>query len=141
MGFPRAKSLTVLPYTLLIFFALSVYGQGSKPLTKRVFRADPKVYRAIRSGSDWKNPCLIVDRNGVGIILGGTQQNRSIPVESVSEALQRLPDSAWPLGLVVAVQDAGIQLVGDSPFIQRNREQLLSLLGKLHIAVELWPSN
>jgi hypothetical protein len=125
---------------LVVLFAVAVYAQGSKPLNERIPKANPNLYRAVLDGRDWKNPFLIVHRDGVEIVVSGTQRQGIIPLASVPEALERLPDSAWPFGLVVALADEGVQVVGDGPPIKQNREQLLSLLGKLHIAVELWPS-
>ena len=51
--------------------------------------------------------------------------------------LERLPASAWPYGLVVAVQDIGI-LSGktDLAHIEANRTKLLNLLKELGIAVD-----
>lgn len=140
MGFPRARRFAVLSNAMLIFFALAVYAQGSKPLTERIPKADPKLYRTVQDGRDWKNPFLIVSRSGVEIIISGTQRHGAIPVTSVPEALEQLPDSAWPFGLVVAIADSGVQGVGDGPFIKLNQKQLISLLEKLHITLELWPS-
>jgi hypothetical protein len=67
---------------------------------------DPKKYHSVRDAKDWKNPYLIVRRDGIEI-LGMTPVGRAIAVESVPGVLDRLPDSAWPYGLVVAVQDKG----------------------------------
>jgi hypothetical protein len=108
-------------------------------LQSRIPRPDPKKYQAIRDAADWKNPYLIVRRDGVEII-GRMAVGHSIPVDSVPGALKELPDSAWPYGLVVAVQDIGIVSPGDPARIKVNRKTLLALLKKFDIAVELWPS-
>lgn len=113
--------------------------QTSPSLQSRIPKADPKKYDAIRDAADWKNPYLIVRRDGVEII-GMMAVGHSIPVDSVSGALRELPDSAWPYGLVVAVQDIGIVSPGDLARIKANRKALLTVLKKLDIAVELWPS-
>ena len=69
-----------------------------------------------------------------------TPVGRAITVESVPGVLERLPASAWPYGLVVAVQDIGI-LSGktDLAHIEANRTKLLNLLKELGIAVDRWP--
>jgi len=108
-------------------------------LQSRIPRPDPKKYQAIRDAADWKNPYLIVRRDGVEII-GRMAVGHSIPVDSVPGALKELPDSAWPYGLVVAVEDIGIRAPGDTPRIEANRKGLLTLLKKLGIAVDRWPS-
>ena len=70
-----------------------------------------------------------------------TPVGQAIAVESVPGTLEKLPDSAWPYGLVVAVQDMGI-LSGktDPARIEANRAKLLNLLKELGIAVDPWPS-
>jgi hypothetical protein len=108
-------------------------------LQSRIRKPDSKKYHAIRDAADWKNPYLIVCRDGVAII-GMTAVGHSIPVDSVPGALRELPDSAWPYGLVVVVQDIGIVPPGDPVRIKANRKTLLALLKKLDIAVALWPS-
>jgi hypothetical protein len=94
----------------------------------------------VRDGVDWKNPYLIVRPDGVEI-LGMTPAAQTIAVESVPAVLQKLPDAAWPYGLIVAVQDVGI--VGgitDTPRIDANRTKLLKLLKELGVAVDRWPA-
>jgi len=54
--------------------------------------------------------------------------------------LEKLPPIAWPYGLVVAVQENGLRNPGDDVSIKRNREELVRLLEKAGIKVDLWPS-
>src|ERR1700722_5643487 len=108
-------------------------------LQSRIPNPHPKKYQAIRDAADWKNPYLIVRRDGVEII-GRMAVEHSIPVDSVPGALKELPESAWPYGLVVVVQDNGIVSPGDPARIKANRKTLLALLKKFDVAVELWPS-
>jgi hypothetical protein len=131
---------------LLAVFVAQLFGstpvgwtQTSPSLQSRIQKPDPKKYHAIRDAADWKNPYLIVRRDGVEII-GRMAVGHAIPVDSVPGALKELPDSAWPYGLVVVVQDIGIVSPGDPARIKANRKTLLALLKKLDIAVELWPS-
>jgi hypothetical protein len=102
--------------------------------------ADPKKYQTIRDGQDWKNPKMFVRPEGIEVI-GVTPPTRGIPVESVLDTLEHLPDSAWPYGLVVAVSDVGVIGSGkDVPRIQANRTRLLMILRQHGIVVELWRS-
>ena len=81
---------------------------------------------------------LIVHADGVEVL--GQGDHRHYPVDSIPDVLERLPDSAWPYGLVVGVSDAGI--VGsekDLPKIEENRTRLLELLRKLGVPVGFWP--
>jgi hypothetical protein len=85
-------------------------------------------------------PYLIVRRDGIEI-LGMPPVGRAIAVESVPRVLERLPDSAWPYGLVVAVQDIGIVSGrADLANIETNRTKLLDLLKGLGVAVDRWPA-
>lgn len=97
-------------------------------------------YRAIREAKDWKNPYLIVQPDGIEIV-GVTTPGHPIAVDSVRGALEALADSAWPYGLVVAVQDAGItSSMQVAPQIRRNQAKLVNTLRKLGVTVEFWPS-
>ncbi len=54
--------------------------------------------------------------------------------------LEKLPSIAWPYGLVVAVQESGLRGPGDDARVKRNREELVRLLEKAGVKVDLWPS-
>jgi hypothetical protein len=54
--------------------------------------------------------------------------------------LEKLPRSAWPFGLVVAVMEIGIRGVGDDVPIKRNLDQILRLLDDAGVKVDRWPS-
>jgi hypothetical protein len=94
----------------------------------------------VRDAANWKNPYLIVRPDGIEII-GMTPVGRGIAIESIPGVLERLPDSAWAYGLIVAVQDLGI-VAGktDKDRIEANRTKLLNLLKELGVAVDRWPS-
>ena len=110
-------------------------------LRERIPKPDPEKYREIRDGKDWKNPFLVVRPNGIEII-GVTTAEPGIPLRAVTKELERLPSSAWPYGLVVAVVDVGIVSGGDDlPKVHANRRELLVILKRLGIAAELWPSG
>jgi hypothetical protein len=114
--------------------------QTSRSLQGRIPKPDPKKYHSVRDAKDWKNPYLIVRGDGIEI-LGMTPVGRAIAVESVPGVLDRLPDSAWPYGLVVAVQDIGIVSGrADLANIETNRTKLLNLLKGFGVAVDRWPS-
>lgn len=113
--------------------------QPRQPLRKRIPKAEPSKYRQVREGSDWKNPYLVVRRDGIEII-GVTPQGSAVPVDLVETELERLPQSAWPYGLVVAVQDIGVIAVGDEPRVLANRQKLIAVLKRLGITADLWPS-
>jgi hypothetical protein len=61
------------------------------------------------------------------------------PTEVVAY-LEKLPSIAWPYGLVVAAQENGLRAPGDDAPIKRNKEELIRLLEKAGIKVDLGPS-
>ncbi len=121
--------------------ASTLFGWAQTPLSlqNRIPKPDPKKYHAVQDAKDWKNPYLIVRRDGVEIV-GMTAVGQAIPVDSVPIVLKGLPESAWPYGLIVAVQDIGLVSEGDPPRIEANRKRLLMLLKNHAIAVDRWPS-
>jgi hypothetical protein len=136
------KTTLVVGILLAQFLAAVDIGcaQTARTLRERIPKPDPTKYQSVRDGVDWKNPYLIVRPDGV-VILGMTPAAQTITVESVPAVLQKLPDAAWPYGLIVAVQDVGI--VGgitDTPRIDANRTKLLKLLKELDVAVDRWPA-
>ena len=115
------------------------WAQTLQSLQKRIPKPHRNKYHAVREGTDWKNPYLIVRPDGIEIT-GVTAAGQAIPLKSVPAVLNGLPDPAWPYGLVVAVQEVGLLAEGDRPRIQANRKTLLTLLKKLAIIVDPWPS-
>jgi hypothetical protein len=119
---------------------LDVQLQPANRLRERIPDADPKKYQGIHDGKDWRNPCLIVRADGI-VILGVTSHGNPIPVKAVAAALEILPDSAWPYGLVVAVQDNGIAASeSERSQIGANRILLEPLLGELGVIAGFRPS-
>lgn len=110
-----------------------------RSLRTRIPRPDPAKYNRVRDAREWKNPYLVVRRGGIEIV-GVTPVEPGISVQAVATELERLPDSAWPYGLVVAVQEIGIRSPGEDAPIRANREKLLALLKRLGITADLWPS-
>jgi hypothetical protein len=121
--------------------SLPCWAQRFLDLQKRIPKADPKKYLSIGDASQWENPILIVHRDGIE--MGGTNAvGPTISADSVLTTLQSLPISAWPYGLVVAVQQNGIvSPEEENDHRQRKeRERLVELLKKNRIAVRLYPS-
>jgi hypothetical protein len=132
----NGKPLRIAPGDRL---TLDVQLEPGSPLTGRILNADPKKYQAIRDGKDWRNPYLTVRADGIEI--AGTASGGSpIPVESVAAALEGLPDSAWPYGLVVAVQkNRDGTSEAEQSRIEANQMSLEPLLGELGVVVGLRP--
>jgi hypothetical protein len=112
-------------------------------LRGRIPPPEPGKYSAIRDAKNWMNPFLVIHPNGIEVLAKGADSEGPIlRAYSATLFLRELPAGGWPYGLVVAVVDAGL-LGGtdDLPRIRRNRAELLHLLRKLGVKVELWPSG
>jgi hypothetical protein len=137
-----ARTTAFTKYVAVFFFSAAIgttWAQPALPLRQRIPKADPGKYHQIQDGKDWKNPYIVVHRDGFEIV-GVTPAEHLIPVELVGSELERLPDSAWPYGLVVAVQDNSLlSSSGDLPQIRANRGKLLQLLKRLGITADRWP--
>jgi hypothetical protein len=114
---------------------------GASPLRKRIPPPDPDKYRSVRDARDWQNPYLMVQAKGIDArpISAATEAPTMSPADVVAY-LEKLPAMAWPYGLVVAVQENGVRAPGDDAQIKRNREELVRLLEKAGVRVDLWPS-
>jgi hypothetical protein len=114
---------------------------GASPLKNHVPPPDPSKYRSVRDARDWQNPYLMVQASGIDArpINAATETSTMSPADVVVY-LEKLPSIAWPYGLVVAVQENGVRAPGDDARIKRNREELVRLLEKAGVKVELWPS-
>ena len=134
----RTGLLVGLLLAQLVAAAHIGFTQTSRSLENRIPKPDPKKYHSVQDAKDCKNPYLIVRRDGIEIV-GMTPVGRAITVESVPGVLERLPASAWPYGLVVAVQDIILSGKTDLAHIEANRTKLLNLLKELGIAVDRWP--
>jgi len=140
MGALKTGSLVGFLLAQLVAVACIDCSQTSRSLQDRIPGPDPKKYHSVQDAKGWKNPYLIVRRDGIEIV-GMTPVGQVISVESVPVTLEKLPDSAWPYGLVVAVQDMGIlSREKDPALIEANRAKLLNLLKELGIAADRWPS-
>jgi hypothetical protein len=140
MGALKTGLLVGLLLAQLVAAACIGCTRTPRSLQDRISKADPKKYHSVQDAKGWKNPYLIVRRDGIEIV-GTTPVGQTISIEPVPGTLEKLPDSAWPYGLVVAVQDIGI-VSGktDAARIGANRIKLLNLLKELGIAVDQWPS-
>ena len=114
-------------------------------------------YLAVHSLTVWENPYLTVqggmltlhvtvaDANtsdlGAGGILrpvGARRQNLNIRTSDLPIALNAVPQTAWPYGRVVAVEEAHDTPVSDRPQVRRNLETAMQLLNDLGIVVYEW---
>jgi hypothetical protein len=114
-------------------------------------------YLAIKSLTDWQNPFLTVqdhmltlhvtvaDANqsglGVGGILrpvGARRQDLNIRTEDLPAALNAVPETAWPYGRVVALEEAHDAPASARPQLRRNMEAAIKRLSDLGVVVYEW---
>ena len=113
----------------------------TNPLKDCVPPPDPTKYASVRDASDWQNPYLMVEANGIQVRQNsGAREAPTMSPDHVVAYLEKLPPVAWPYGLIVAVQENGLRNSGDDVPIKRNREELVRLLEKAGIKADLWPS-
>lgn len=117
-------------------------------------------YLAVHSLSSWENPYLTVQENiatlhvtladanptdlGTGGMLrpaGARRQDVVVRMSDLPQALSAVPESSWPYGRVVAVEEAHDTPVSARPAVRRNVESTLKTLGDLGIVVYEWNEN
>jgi len=111
----------------------------SQRLPARIPTADPAMYRDVLDATDWKNPYLLITRDGFDVRFQGGRMFG--PLSVLAQTLVGLPDSAWPYGRVVAGQEIGVRSRDDGPVIQRNREEADRILRGVGLSVQWWPSG
>lgn len=117
-------------------------------------------YMAIRSISGWENPYLTVQANmttlhvtladanpstlGVGGMLrpaSARRQDVTIRISDLPDALDAIPQTAWPYGRVVAVEEAHGTPKSDEPAVRRNVENTIKTLNDLGVVVYDWTES
>ncbi|HMH15749.1 MAG TPA: hypothetical protein VK578_21795 [Edaphobacter sp.] len=114
-------------------------------------------YMAVKSLSTWENPYLTVqggmvtlhvvlaDANTSGLGEGGLlrpmgarRQDLNVRISELSTALNAIPESSWPYGRVVAIEEAHEVPVSARPTVRRNVETVIKTLNDLGVVVYEW---
>jgi hypothetical protein len=109
-------------------------------------------YMAVHTFESWQNPYLTVqpgmlelhvtlaDANpstmGVGGMLrpvGARQQTLNITLQALGEAITAVPQTAWPYGRVLAIEEAHKTPASAEPAVRRNMEAAINRLNELGI--------
>jgi hypothetical protein len=117
-------------------------------------------YLAVHSLTIWENPYLtiqgsmvtlhvtVADANTSGLGVGGMlrpvgarRQDLNVRTADLPAALNAIPQSAWPYGRVVAVEEAHDAPASARPELRRNMEAAIKLLGDLDVVVYEWQDN
>jgi hypothetical protein len=104
--------------------------------------ADPAQYDHIQDMKKWRNPYLIVRRDGVALFDSADSMEMQLKPEEVVAALAELPASAWHYGRVVAVREDEVKTSAqDGVAIRRNKGIVGGILQGAHIAIKWVPSE
>ncbi|HWW23272.1 MAG TPA: hypothetical protein VNY78_05175 [Edaphobacter sp.] len=114
-------------------------------------------YMSVKSLNTWENPYLTVqggmvtlhvvlaDANTSGLgeggllrPLGARRQDLNVRISELSTALNAIPESSWPYGRVVAVEEAHDVPASARPTVRRNVESVIKTLNDLGVVVYEW---
>lgn len=89
----------------------------------------------------WRNPYLIVKVDGVGLLDVSNNEQQIVDPDKLSEALAKLPSSAWPYGRVVAIQEIGAASSDeDKARLRKNRALVAGALESMQVLINWVPS-
>ena len=111
-------------------------------------------YMTIRTFDTWQNPYITVQANmvtlhvlqadantsdfGAGGILrptGARRQELNLSLDKLGEAMAAIPQTSWPYGRVIAIEEAHKTPASAEPAVRRTMESTVSTLSDLGIAV------
>src|SRR5689334_4882145 len=103
----------------VLFVAVVCVQAGSRPaqettagqsrLRDRIPPANLNRYRDVLDAKAWRNPYLVVHKDGVKVQKQGDDYGAPlVSVAAVLAILENLPNSNWPYGLVVSVQENSV---------------------------------
>ena len=114
-------------------------------------------YLAVKSLTAWENPYLTVqggmvtlhvvtaDANTSDLGVGGMlrpmdarRQNLNVRVSELTAALNAVPETSWPYGRVVAVEEAHEVSASARPEVRRNMETVMKTLNDMGVVVYEW---
>jgi len=103
--------------------------------------ANPEKYRGQIGAKGWQNPYLIVKSGGVALLDPDNHEEVLFKPEELTQALGKLPASAWPYGRVVAVTESAVKVQGDEVPIRKNRAIVAGTLESLHVLIRWIPAS
>ena len=114
----------------------------SDGLDPRIPLANPQLYKSVRDAKDWRNPFLVVLRDGVRMIspaINGGE--KTITLGELRDSLKKLPVSSWPYGRVVGWQENSIGSGDDTQILRKNAGTVLEILESMGIGGFGFPSG
>lgn len=147
----RFGRIGVLAITAVSFCACSrpsqiaaKIGDQSSPELRiqQIPSADPQKYSDPHERKVWRNPYLMVKKDGIWLVDLDNNEEHLLKSDQVLDALASLPASAWPYGRVVAVQEIGsADSEEDRIALRRNRAILAGTLEGAKVLINWVPSS
>jgi hypothetical protein len=109
---------------------------------QQILPADSQKYVGVRDMKAWRNPYLIVRVDGVALLDVSNNEQQIVDPDKLSDALAKLPVSAWPYGRVVAIQE--ISAAGseeDKAKLRKNRALVAGALESMKVLINWVPST
>jgi hypothetical protein len=125
-----AKRNSVVALVILGLFG-GCHQRQSSGLDPRIPAANPSQYEHAR---DWRNPKLIVLRDGITLISPAIEGGeKTVTLDHLRDSLKELPLSAWPYGRVVVWQESSLRASDDDQVIRKNWGIMLEILESMDI--------
>ena len=103
--------------------------------------ADPAQYSQVHDMKQWRNPYLIVRKDGVALYDSADSAEIILKPNELLPMLAHLPPSNWPYGRVVAATEAGSRASEQEGIaIRKNKGIVGGLLEGAHVAIDWVPS-
>ena len=104
--------------------------------------ADPAQVERIHDMKSWRNPYLIVRKDGVALLDSADNAEITVKTDDLLAVLARLPASNWPYGRVVAAAEVSVRSSEqDAVAIRRNKGIVGGVLASAHVAVRWVPAS
>jgi hypothetical protein len=101
--------------------------------------SDPAQVERIHDMKNWRNPYLIVRRDGVALLDAADNAEIVLKPAELLPALAALPASNWPYGRVVAATENGGTTEQEQVEIRRNKGIVGGMLEGAHVAIRWVP--
>jgi hypothetical protein len=139
------------------------YRQQADEARRDLSRIPPpskNLYMAVNDMAAWQNPSLTVQENmvtlhvlmpdanpsdlGKGTMLrpeGARKQVLNLALDNLPEAINSIPQEAWPYGRVIAIEEAHDAPASARLQLRRNIERAVDTLQNIGIVVDEWSDN
>jgi hypothetical protein len=139
----RAKWLPIF-VLLSLMLACTSQPAAQAPTPEAVLQAipaaDPAQYDHVQNMKQWRNPYLIIRKDGIALYDSANSAEMLVKPEEVLGSLARLPASYWPYGRVVAAAETATPASEqDGISIRRNKGIVGGILEDAHVAIK-WVS-